>query len=486
MYCSYCGQEHAANTQFCPITGQAISEPVLVCPNCKNDVQMEWKHCPYCQANLYPGEKFEDGYIQPTSLGRRKGIKKRWRMIGIVVLVLSILTIGVGYLLWYNNLLDSDLLVGFLSSRTPVTSPIPAVVQILSSKDTESLIEESETVTPTEVIEKTETVTEALTQPTGINTPALMQTSKFNVELLDVHAIANEDSTLSIDYLIIINNGLLADSLYYVDILLPNRHYDLRSIYAEIDGKVVRDIKHSDNLSVGTFGITLGLGENAIQPGERGELWIYIGKIEQVLLYPDDAIEDSFSVFFLTTYFDRSLVIGQTEASVTFHLPSGVQADDVIEHATPSGWSSNPIIGVDNKGHLTYNWKNINTNVYSPYEFGVSFPRAYITESKIITPTPEPTRGPWLACPGTYLSNIQVDDQAYIGFNPPVPNNVRSGPGTNFSIIGSLQNGEEVTVIDGPACADRWVWWVVRSNKTGLTGWTAEGDFDNYWLIPLP
>jgi RNA polymerase subunit RPABC4/transcription elongation factor Spt4 len=281
--CPHCNQMHPSNTQFCPITGQALSEPALVCPNCKNDVQVEWKHCPYCQANLYSGKSIEDEYVQPTSLRRRKCLKKRWIMIGIVVLVLSILTIGVGYLLWINNLLDSDTLADLLSSPTAVSTSLPVVVEIPRSRDTESLIEASSTATATEAVEITATVTETLIQATATQTPTRTPTRT----------------------------------------------------------------------------------------------------------------------------------------------------------PTPS-------------------------------------------------PTTEPTRGPWLACPGTYLSQIQVGDQSYIGFNPPVPNRVRSGPGTNFSIIGSLQNGEQVTVLDGPACADRWVWWIVRSNATGLTGWTAEGDFENYWLIPLP
>jgi hypothetical protein len=279
--CPHCGEHHTDSPQFCPITGQAISESALVCPNCKRDLKAEWKHCPYCQVNLYPGENFEDDYIQPTSLGRRKDLQKRWVMIGIVVLILSLFTIGVGYLLREKDLLDSDLLGDFFSSPTPVSTSLPIVVEIPRSRDTESFIEASATVTPTEAVEITATVTETLTQATATQTPTR-------------------------------------------------------------------------------------------------------------------------------------------------------------------------------------------------------------TPTRTPTPTTEPTRGPWVACPGTYLSQIQVGDQAYIGFNPPVPNRVRSGPGTNFSIIGSLQNGEQVTVLDGPACADRWVWWIVRSNATGLTGWTAEGDFENYWLIPLP
>lgn len=67
---------------------------------------------------------------------------------------------------------------------------------------------------------------------------------------------------------------------------------------------------------------------------------------------------------------------------------------------------------------------------------------------------------------------------------PPQPNIVREAPGRNSTKIGLIQPGEEVEILDGPACADGWVWWQVRSLGTGLTGWTAEGDENNRWLVP--
>jgi hypothetical protein len=41
-------------------------------------------------------------------------------------------------------------------------------------------------------------------------------------------------------------------------------------------------------------------------------------------------------------------------------------------------------------------------------------------------------------------------------------------------------------ILDGPACKNQWVWWYVRAEKNGLVGWTAEGDAENYWLVPAP
>lgn len=42
-----------------------------------------------------------------------------------------------------------------------------------------------------------------------------------------------------------------------------------------------------------------------------------------------------------------------------------------------------------------------------------------------------------------------------------------------------------VKILDGPACADGYVWWFVRS-LSGLGGWTAEGDSSSDWItLPL-
>jgi hypothetical protein len=107
------------------------------------------------------------------------------------------------------------------------------------------------------------------------------------------------------------------------------------------------------------------------------------------------------------------------------------------------------------------------------------------------TPLPEvtivPTSGPWQACSGAaYLSRLHIGDKAEVSADPPVANNVRSEPSLSATLLGQIQPGEDVTIIDGPGCSGNWVWWKVRSLITNLEGWTAEGDNTTYWLIPLP
>jgi serine/threonine protein kinase len=107
------------------------------------------------------------------------------------------------------------------------------------------------------------------------------------------------------------------------------------------------------------------------------------------------------------------------------------------------------------------------------------------------TPTRPPTLSPtveglWQACPDIYLSRLHVGDSAYVSYDPPLANIVRNNPRKSASEVGRINPGEEVDILDGPQCANNMVWWLVRSKKTGLTGWTSEGDMENYWLVPLP
>jgi hypothetical protein len=92
---------------------------------------------------------------------------------------------------------------------------------------------------------------------------------------------------------------------------------------------------------------------------------------------------------------------------------------------------------------------------------------------------------PWTACPNTLLSRLRVGYHAFVSLDPPDPNRIREQPGTQARVLGQIQPGEEIEILEGPACVNGWVWWKVRSQKTGLTGWTAEGKTNIYWLVPI-
>ncbi len=111
--------------------------------------------------------------------------------------------------------------------------------------------------------------------------------------------------------------------------------------------------------------------------------------------------------------------------------------------------------------------------------------RPPVTVAPTLTETVAPESGPWEACPGAaYLSRLRVGDKAKVSEDPPLANRVRRQPSLSGEVIGYIEPGEEMTILEGPGCSAGWVWWRVRSLETDLEGWTAEGDDDSYWLVP--
>ena len=86
-----------------------------------------------------------------------------------------------------------------------------------------------------------------------------------------------------------------------------------------------------------------------------------------------------------------------------------------------------------------------------------------------------------------FPSRLHIGDHATVSEDPPVANNLRNNPGTEGTeIIGKIDPGEEVEILDGPQCQNNWVWWKVKVLKTSQVGWTSEGDGTTYWLVPKP
>ena len=90
----------------------------------------------------------------------------------------------------------------------------------------------------------------------------------------------------------------------------------------------------------------------------------------------------------------------------------------------------------------------------------------------------------WAPCPGAPETQLFSGMYAYVSTDPPYANNVRWAPGKSNELVGQIQPGESMEILAGPSCGNGWVWWYVEELDTGLTGWTAEGDFSNYWLVP--
>lgn len=101
-------------------------------------------------------------------------------------------------------------------------------------------------------------------------------------------------------------------------------------------------------------------------------------------------------------------------------------------------------------------------------------------------PTATPTLLPpaTIACSGAPLTRLSKNGYAYASKTTSTSNNVRSSPGLGANVLGLLQPGKSVQIVDGPLCVEGYVWWKVRLLPDGITGWTAEGKDNVYWLVP--
>lgn len=117
-----------------------------------------------------------------------------------------------------------------------------------------------------------------------------------------------------------------------------------------------------------------------------------------------------------------------------------------------------------------------------------STPQPTLTPLPSVTSTLTPTPGatdPALVCPNTYPTRLKKGIRVFASLYPNLPNRIREQATTRAKILGMINPGEEADVVDGPACAEGWIWWKIKKDN-GLTGWTAEGDGKDYWIVPKP
>ena len=89
-----------------------------------------------------------------------------------------------------------------------------------------------------------------------------------------------------------------------------------------------------------------------------------------------------------------------------------------------------------------------------------------------------------LYCPQPVPARLPIGGFASVSTDPPLaPNNVRSAPGINQDLIGSIDPGKGMELLEGPVCNNSLQWWKVRVIESGLIGWTPEGNHESDWLI---
>jgi hypothetical protein len=218
-------------------------------------------------------------------------------------------------------------------------------------------------------------------------TPAhvLAQEYFFSVPQEVVNVYWNADGTLSLDYLWVFENQPGAHPIDFVDVGMPNDNFEITEVTAEVNQKSV-PVSLSEYQGSGS-GFAIVLGEQAIRAGQRGSVHVFVPAIRGVL-HPDSQDNQYASAVFVPTWFGSQYVSGNTDLTITFHLPPGVKPEEPRWHAAPSGFPSEPQTGIDNLGRVSYTWRNPQASAAEQYQFGASFPRSYVPAESIITAPP--------------------------------------------------------------------------------------------------
>ncbi|MBM3126237.1 MAG: hypothetical protein FJZ87_14400 [Chloroflexi bacterium] len=210
----------------------------------------------------------------------------------------------------------------------------------------------------------------------------------FSVDREEVHVYWNSDGTMSLDYTWVFTNQPGAHPIDFVDVGMPNFNFEINTVQAEVDGTPV-SVSTGDYQGTGS-GFAIVMGSKTIAPGASATVHAYVGRINNVL-YHDEQDENYASAVFAPAWFGSEFVTGQTDFTITFHLPPDMKPEEPRWHASPSGFPSEPQAGYDENNRVTYTWYSPSANASVYYAFGASFPKIYVPAEAIYTaPTPSP------------------------------------------------------------------------------------------------
>ncbi|MBE3067943.1 MAG: hypothetical protein IMZ73_11045 [Chloroflexi bacterium] len=212
------------------------------------------------------------------------------------------------------------------------------------------------------------------------------QSYTFNLTQEIVNVYWNSDGTMALDYVFTFVNDPAGHVIDFTDVGMPNGNFDMGSITADVGGQPVNI--SSDFQGDGPNGFSVDMGSHAIQPGQTGSVHIYVGQITQVLQKDSTDPAAYASGVFAPAYFTTAH--GNTDLTVIFHLPPGVQPQEPRYHATQGGWpcADQPATAYDDQNRITYTWQCSTADGSTQYTFGASFPKQYIPADAIYTPPP--------------------------------------------------------------------------------------------------
>ncbi|MCD6309292.1 MAG: hypothetical protein J7M18_01180 [Candidatus Eremiobacteraeota bacterium] len=201
----------------------------------------------------------------------------------------------------------------------------------------------------------------------GIVTPGIAMAG-YSFELPEAKAVvtAKEDGSADIEYWFTFENDAGAQPIDVVDVGFPNNYCKVSSVYAEQDGRDIKNIKKSTYID---NGVEIHL-PRPIPPGEKGNL--YVRFPANRMIWQDDKDKEYASIEFSPTWFDGSLLKGTTARTVQIIMPPGVKPDEPRYHRQK--FTSADVYN----DTVRYTWYDPSARFDKKYLVGASFPKKYV------------------------------------------------------------------------------------------------------------
>jgi hypothetical protein len=199
--------------------------------------------------------------------------------------------------------------------------------------------------------------------------PAQAQNYSFAVPLVQLQVFVEENSAARIVYDITFRNNPGAHPIDIVDIGTPTENYDLDNVRASINGVNLTDIRTSTYIDTG---VEIHLDNQQIPPGEEGTL--HVEFTIPAMVYGDTTRDDYASLRITPTWFDSSLVTGDTRLQIAIHTQPGVQPEELLSQNVEYNQAV-----IDQQGRATAVWEVPDWSATEPYMVGLSFPDRNLT-----------------------------------------------------------------------------------------------------------
>ncbi|HEY73152.1 MAG: hypothetical protein DRJ03_04535 [Chloroflexi bacterium] len=214
-----------------------------------------------------------------------------------------------------------------------------------------------------------------------VPTASYAQDYGFSLDQEVVDVWINPDGSVTLEYRFTFTCDTGAHPIDVVDVGLPTGDYTISGVSGDLDGAPIARVD-GDYQGGGDHGVAVWL-DDVIFPEQTGTVHVFVDRVGG-MVYEDSDDAEYASTEFSPTWFGSQFSHGDTDLTVYFHLPEGVQPEEPRWHRSPSGWPQDqPETALDDDGRVVYIWHNPSAAPDRQYTFGASFPRRYVAEDAV-------------------------------------------------------------------------------------------------------